>query len=104
MKIVSWLIVIIILVVNFMPCKDNNAGTIETNRISRTIEEHGHSKSDFDSCSPFCTCSCCNTPTYINQTVYIRTISLMLKKKYVDMYSANTASISLSVWQPPKLS
>ncbi|WP_410479382.1 DUF6660 family protein [Pedobacter gandavensis] len=105
MKIVNWLIVIIILVMNFVPCKDmNNSRASVTNRISKTIADDNHSKSDLDSCSPFCSCSCCNTPIPINQVVHIKTISLILKKEYVDLYSANAASVSLSIWQPPQLS
>jgi len=87
-----------------MPCKDVHASQRgESPVISVEAHSDNQHSSIKDSCSPFCVCCCCSTPTVITQTLLTSTVSLIINKKYSDIAPGHIASNDPSVWQPPKL-
>lgn len=90
-----------------MPCTDGDA-TFE-NKTARILN---HSNPDSiqhheDTCSPFCSCNCCNTSAFykISQkfvnTIQIVSITPINKTEYTSALFSNFHN---SIWQPPQIS
>ncbi|WP_432443875.1 DUF6660 family protein [Pedobacter gandavensis] len=104
MKITTWLISLVILVASLTPCKDAFGFRVTTKAVI-SAESHSDTQHStvMDSCSPFCVCACCSTPTVIKQEIIHQNISVYIEKEYTDLYSGSVASAFIAVWQPPKL-
>lgn len=102
MKIVVRIILLIVLFASLSPCEDNISYKSTTATLLSASSDHPDHPLD-DSCSPFCACACCHTPSFIKQAIANPHISLVVTKKYSDMFSGNVASVSLAIWQPPQL-
>ncbi|WP_157766350.1 hypothetical protein [Pedobacter ginsengisoli] len=89
---------------SFTPCKDVHASKEGADPVI-SVEAHSNNEHSGvkDSCSPFCACACCSSPTVVKHQLVQHTISIILEKKYTDLYSGSVASASIAVWQPPKL-
>ncbi len=62
MKIFAYILSIFILVLTAIPCADKpQDNTLQKVELSNTTSNH---PSDFDHCTPFCTCQCCQTNIY----------------------------------------
>jgi hypothetical protein len=103
-RYISFLLASYILVVVCMPCNDDEVCIDEAkNPIASVVEEHEHSPSEVDLCSPFCICNCCHST--ISQPKYF---SFGFHPMENTDFNAtikphSIQSISYSIWQPPKL-
>ncbi|WP_218330750.1 DUF6660 family protein [Hydrotalea lipotrueae] len=103
MKIIAFILSIIVLVLSCMPCTDgaNAMGNAKQVVVKQSHQQDNHSKTD--SCSPFCSCSCCSgtpIPQTLGKLVLFKPEST---KKYNPFYSSFIEGVSLSIWQPPQL-
>lgn len=109
MKFLSFLIAILVLTLNGMPCSDagmpehGNNGT--TNARSSAAAQHSSDEEHEDLCSPFCQCACCSLAYALPLTLPPGTI---LKTDWNEQQFASfqqhcPAGIALPVWQPPQL-
>jgi hypothetical protein len=56
-----------------------------------------------DSCSPFCTCSCCAGFSINHSITSFSILDLTLPNNYSSFLPSNLIRISLPIWQPPRL-
>jgi hypothetical protein len=100
MKIFAFIISLIVLGLNFLPCADADCSSSEAKQeIAGTQQKKDHT----DDCSPFCKCACC-TSFSINHTVAIvQAIIPDYRKNYSSFYNCTVISISFPIWQPPQL-
>ncbi len=101
MKCFCLIMCVIILTLGLMPCKDISAAP---KQFQESVEA-GHQGSNpvQDHCSPFCHCSCCNTPsmTPISNTLF--SIPLEVVNSYPELATSDIKNRNLVIWQPPKL-
>lgn len=102
---VCYILVIIIAGLSAYPCNDSDI-CIDDQKSSYSIlnaNDHDHSSSELDLCTPFCTCSCCaahiQVPITFNYTIE-RTFSTSPFKFYSSVFLDR---LSYSIWQPPRL-
>ena len=88
-----------------MPCKDNitqmnrqDISILTSDPISSKAGDLMH-----DQCSPFCQCSCCNTPTISSINEILITMPFWGEKAYFELLPEKVITNLGSIWQPPKL-
>ncbi|WP_369074294.1 MULTISPECIES: DUF6660 family protein [Mucilaginibacter] len=102
MKFGSLVMCVVILVLGLMPCKDSNAASKISAKI--TLEQgHGESNPLQDHCSPFCQCSCCNTPSLTAVTPLLFSIPGEVLHFYPHLPTSKIKTRNIDIWQPPKL-
>lgn len=100
MKSLAIILSVYIVVLAVMPCAD--AHDADNGCISFDLIEQTHSHlSDVDFCSPFCSCTCCQTlsqPT-LYSTFQINLLGLELT---TPLLTQNELKSDISFWRPPK--
>ncbi|WP_363317587.1 DUF6660 family protein [uncultured Mucilaginibacter sp.] len=102
MKFWSLFMCAVILVLGLMPCKDSNAAS---KTLTKVVVDQGHRGANpvQDHCSPFCQCSCCNTPTLTVIRPLLFSIPVEVLKFYPELPTSKIKNRSIVIWQPPKL-
>lgn len=87
------------------PCADAAVlhKTSDNTTLNTSLSTETHKDQGIDACSPFCVCTCCNTPTVMKQVNLHTNISLEITKQYADLNIRKVISAPISVWQPPRL-
>ena len=62
MRLFAFILSIIILALSVVPCSDNDNCNQPTTELSSDHSGHEHQE---DSCTPFCTCSCCGCAGFV---------------------------------------
>ncbi|WP_409013983.1 DUF6660 family protein [Dyadobacter sp. CY356] len=105
MKIFKLILSLYILLLSCFPCGDGlDCNGEDELKISSSLEHKDHSH-ETESCTPFCTCSCCSASTlarYAIAAVKIpKTVFAAVKfPAYADRFRPE---FSFSIWQPPKI-
>jgi hypothetical protein len=101
MKCICLALSLIILVLGFMPCKDSSAAP----KLNTTVVQKDHSGTNpiQDHCSPFCQCSCCNTPSITIVAAQLFSIPVEVINSYPELAPSQIKNRNLIIWQPPKL-
>lgn len=106
MKFFAYIFSIYILALSLMPCTDAlgmNAPNTSKTEITKT---HNGDAEHNDFCSPFCICSCCNTPvniTFDSFSIKVnKPVATSLKIPVFNFFFAS--NYYGSIWQPPKIS
>ena len=101
MRSIAVILSMFILGLSMVPCADS-VGNDDSILVSASQANHDH-EADFDLCSPFCLCQCCQShfttyfSFYANLVVFPQTI---LETGYSDQM---TDGFQMSVLQPPKV-
>lgn len=105
MKLSSWLVGIVILLMSCLPCADAAIGHSNANRagLNNSYATESHRDQAIDACSPFCVCSCCHTPSVMKQVLLTTQLNSELNNQYADMQLRKLTSAPIAFWQPPKL-
>lgn len=85
-----------------MPCHDDT--TISQSQEIEKATTHDQKQQDCHTCSPFCICNCCQINTIVALNSIIKaydTVPLLFVSFYNEV---PLKDISLSIWQPPKIS
>ncbi|SEG11026.1 DUF6660 family protein [Sphingobacterium lactis] len=109
MKVISAILTLYILVLTFIPCSDHFAetdcfGHDHTEEHHRPKEHsHDHSK---DSCTPFCTCSCCGISLTAAEEINFPIIEPFETHYSIDRSDKEYSLINkynVNIWQPPQV-
>lgn len=102
---VCYILVIIIVGLSTYPCNDSDI-CVDDQKMSYSIldaNDHDHSSSEVDLCTPFCTCSCCCAHLQIPATLSYN-LGQSESSARVKFYSSVFVhKLSYSIWQPPRL-
>ncbi|WP_370463815.1 hypothetical protein [Mucilaginibacter sp. 14171R-50] len=92
-----------VFVLSLIPCQED---ALNNNRDHAVIIHKASTPANTaDACSPFCTCSCCTTPTVALMQVYsFHNIPVTCAVAYSDHLPGKLLRTHLSIWQPPQLS
>lgn len=105
MRISTFIMAIMVLILSCIPCAEVEAfgGQNESETLLIKKSDTQNLPINSDTCSPFCTCSCC-LGFSIAATIS-PSFNLMYtcrQKIYTPYYPQVISSISLSIWQPPQ--
>lgn len=101
--------IVYLLVLLAQPCQDVVAQTHDCcnePEMSAHFENSSHNEPGEDECSPFCICSCCGQAVASHKTSFGVTLDIETARFNTPLmtYSPpDTASFTISVWQPPKV-
>ena len=66
MKIFAYILSFVVLALTLTPCVDKPTdNTMQKLELTQSTNTSTH-QNDFDHCSPFCTCQCCQTSFYVS--------------------------------------
>ncbi len=104
MRIFAFIMAVIILALNGVQCMDSvtlmkNDGAKAEILKSNNPQEH----SNTDDCSPFCTCSCCSSFTYVVTNIKAEPTIHASEKLHIGHLPSSVVKVSLPIWQPPQL-
>lgn len=106
MRWLTYILPLYILVLGVMPCTDQLTTQIPTDMEHSESEPQNHGHREHDTCTPFCSCSCCGA--HISQVpffsyenpeqplIYQLTVLAFTKHSPVSEYKG-------SIWQPPRI-
>ncbi|MCK9203811.1 MAG: hypothetical protein M0P58_05155 [Bacteroidales bacterium] len=101
-RILAILLALYILVLTFIPCVDETLHCCEITHLALTTTTNDTHSDQHDTCSPFCTCSCCSLAMEITlPMVMIFVNSDPLRLEVWDIIPLHSSLIS-SIWEPPK--
>src|SRR4030042_3276776 len=102
MKFFTSIFVLYILVLTVMPCPD--VCSYNSNNLTECIQKApNNTHNGIDHCSPFCTCSCCASPIFYQNTSFSLCYLIFSGEKFSDFNSDFITSLYTSIWQPHKL-
>ncbi|WP_425428148.1 DUF6660 family protein [Arcticibacter pallidicorallinus] len=103
MKALCYILCVMVLVLGLIPCADVHAESgKEKVEVRSAADSSNHIEGD--TCSPFCQCTCCTSPTLIYLTTSTIAITGRLHKCYGEHLSGQKMETLFSIWQPPRLS
>jgi hypothetical protein len=101
MKWASFIFTFIILTQAFWPCSDSLLPNIAIHAEHAQKESKKEAGSDL--CGPLCTCSCCATPSIIQLATHFAIKLQILSPVYFEYTPAEYRGVSMSIWQPPRM-
>lgn len=102
MKIISFILAVIILMLAVTPCSDGE--TCDDQQVAMTFE-HDHSQDHNDHCTPFCTCLCCGAHITSNEVIAFEILREDPNFEYSNFYSFDYSFDFLNaIWHPPTFS
>ncbi len=100
MKLIAIILSTYILALTTIPCADDH---VANNSISLELHEQNSSRiSGVDLCSPFCFCTCCQSPSQTT-TFNIFQVNLVGFKLTAPLLVQSEMECSISFWRPPKI-
>ena len=100
MKLFAYILSFIVLALTAIPCvdvpKDNALQKIELSK-----DTAGNHQDDFDHCSPFCTCNCCQTNFYVSNII-ATPIAVELEMSYNEYFPTFQSIELFDFLIPPK--
>lgn len=103
MKSMSFILMIIILAMQFMPCTDNNLSNKGIAKLELIKKDTGQHQNKPDACSPFCTCSCCAMHVITRSSLKITLHPPLYSPEYSECPTGGFMDVSLPIWKPPQL-
>lgn len=103
MRIFSYILVMVVLVLNLVPCADAHDTDVENATVYATEQESSHSSTGADDCTPFCHCSCCAASTTLKMCGSLKSPFHSFTTAELHYIEDSYPSISHTIWQPPKL-
>ncbi|WP_442590036.1 DUF6660 family protein [Pedobacter sp. AW31-3R] len=102
MKLFSLICVVIVLVLNFVPCADAQETIYQHSSVSAQHPETNHSHGLTDNCTPFCHCSCCAASS-VAQLFYLTVVPLPeINSTLIPYTPGRDTAVALPIWQPPQ--
>jgi len=106
MKFFFFILSCFMLYMSCLPCNDSKIESDEKSNVKiSAIVNHPQDNHDTESCSPFCSCSCCHASVFYQALPFYNIAKQLFQTKEYPLYTSSFYSkISFSIWQPPKLS
>lgn len=105
MRFFVFIFSIYILALSLVPCNDVYNGHNREKTVAAYSQSHGKADKN-DTCTPFCTCSCCNISaspeTDPIKICFEKTLSLSIVKFPLGNITI-FSNYNGSIWQPPKM-
>ncbi|TCD00840.1 DUF6660 family protein [Pedobacter psychroterrae] len=103
MRIFAYILVIVVLVLNLVPCADTHDINNENVSSYCAEQQSSHKRTSADACTPFCHCSCCAASTTLKMGATLKAPFHSFKTAGLYYMEDSYSTISHIIWQPPKL-
>lgn len=106
MKFFAYIFSIYILALSVMPCSDASNDCRSKTEVAERADAHSHKSDHNDTCSPFCTCTCCGTTASTNLGVYklcIKKTPVSSKITFPRRDFVLVSNFYGNIWQPPEI-
>lgn len=100
MKFFCYILSIYIISLLAYPCHDKS-DHLNTYKTEKSTDQN-HNEQECHTCSPFCSCSCCNVNTIVTVKAGIKTAETVSALPVSIYKETSIKDIILSIWQPPK--
>jgi hypothetical protein len=104
MKLICKILIVYIFTLLAFPCQDSFGNSCSHSTEQRSDHHDEQNNNSCHNCSPLCTCNCCHANTLVTVDNYqapVEFMALFIIPLYKESYFPE---ITLSIWQPPKLS
>jgi|WetSurMetagenome_2_1015567.scaffolds.fasta_scaffold254295_2 hypothetical protein len=100
-RFLSWFLAVYVIVLTLAPCVDEEVTCREVQQIHATSPSEAQGGNQ-DTCSPFCTCSCCNISMEVAAPFVFHMIA-PAPGELTHFFAPRTESFfTPSIWEPPK--
>ena len=104
MKYFFFILSCFMLYLSCLPCSDSKECNEKTETNISVAGNHQQHEHDTESCTPFCTCSCCSITVYYTSIFKMPSVKFkFLSVKYALQKTALNTEVYYSIWQPPKI-
>lgn len=105
MKFLFAILGFFMLYMSCLPCGDGKECSIMTEVNVSAINSHAEHNHNTETCTPFCTCSCCAVSTFFSYTSEKLTVKPVLQSVKFPLFNfALHTEAYFNIWQPPQLS
>jgi len=105
MKILFRFLGYFLLYMSCIPCGDATAYNVKADVTISSSSNHPAHNHKSETCTPFCTCSCCATATFYSAFSKIQATKANLKSEKHLLYNiAFDTEAHYTIWQPPRIS
>lgn len=88
-----------------MPCGDIQDCNVKVESKISATDNHQQHNHDAESCTPFCSCSCCAASVFFSPFAKTQAAQVAFQSTKYSLYDvAFNSEVFSSIWQPPKLS
>lgn len=103
MRIIALFCLMMVSLLNFVPCADEQPVPSGTEMTVRLAAQNHENTLSADHCSPFCNCTCCATSS-IAKIMSLTSTPVKEHQTNTRPYQAGEyIDISMPVWQPPQI-
>ncbi|TKC08703.1 DUF6660 family protein [Pedobacter frigoris] len=105
MRALAIFCVIVVMVLNMVPCADAHDHADAPIALSFSSSDHAksHEAPLEDACTPFCHCSCCASSIVLKLVADLNPPFSIHQTSIAMHFEGRSIAVSHSVWQPPKL-
>ncbi|WP_440134865.1 DUF6660 family protein [Chitinophaga sancti] len=103
MKWVAFIFSYVILIQAFWPCSDGMLPETHTTRYEQHAQQEHKKDTGSDQCTPFCSCSCCATPSIVQLSATFAITLTRISPVYKEYTPSEFRGVAMTVWQPPRL-
>ena len=101
MKIFAYILAVVVLTLAIHPCADGtNVTALQKTELSQNTDNSNH-QNDFDNCSPFCTCQCCQSNFFVSG-ITVSFPAVEIEIRYVDPFQIFNSIELFDFLIPPK--
>jgi len=88
-----------------LPCGDSVECNVTTEQKITATDNHQQHQHQSESCTPFCTCSCCAASAFYSTFSKIQASKIVFQSEKHPLQNEDAkTNIFSSIWQPPQLS
>ena len=88
-----------------LPCGDSKDCNIKVPTEISATDNHQQHNHDTETCTPFCTCSCCAASAFYSTFSRTQATKVVLQSEKYPLYNvAFNTEAHYAIWQPPQLS
>ncbi|MFM9909219.1 MAG: DUF6660 family protein [Chitinophagaceae bacterium] len=104
MKFFFFIMGCFMLYLSCIPCSDSIECNVKTEVKISTVANHQQHSHEKESCTPFCTCSCCAVSVFFVPFTKTPIAKEVFQSVKYPMYLISfTAEAHYSIWQPPQI-
>jgi len=104
MKLLFTSLGIFLLFLSCVPCSDTEECNVQQPESISTAAGHEQHSHDSESCTPFCTCSCCAASVYSAPFYKLQANAVSpFSQKHLLLNVDFDAEAHYSIWEPPQL-
>jgi hypothetical protein len=102
-----YLVIVVSIYMTFlalMPCQDNNDMAANP-QLQTSVQKNqpGNEQCGQESCTPFCTCSCCSTVRQLTAGSPVTVFTKLVTRIYPDYEPSSIRKQAIKIWQPPQI-